>query len=315
MASERSDRPFFSPKKVPSEVAASTRACAKACAMLLGCNETYEVGQQFVLWHKALKEVCSKGTVIRSFDSADDLNGLPQETLNRLYVATVNTKKDSADHVMVLWKEEDHLGTKKFELFDPGSCQVKRTTTVDISHERTTGLWNGICAAFVPGTDLPEKEAELVEVLSSDTDEEWNSTPASSSGNLKTSDDLDNHKKASSDSKQGQEPSEESSTSVSRSDIKSLWLKLGGKSSCKDEEKFCGHLRKYISEKGHFLTRSDFNKIQALLDEFKGFMEDLAKAKSKNQKEDVLLYESFIASIIEECENDLPRKKEAEHGS
>ena len=172
--------------------------------MLLGHNKEIEVGPQYVSWHKVIKDACPEGTVIRSFNSAADLNGLPRETLNRLYVATVNIKKGSADHVMVLWKEEDHLGTKKFELFDPGSCQVKRTTTVDISHERTTGLWNGICAAFVPGTNLPEKEAELVEVLSSDTDEEWNSKPASSSGNLKTSDDFDNHKKASSDSKQGQ---------------------------------------------------------------------------------------------------------------
>ena len=101
-----SRRPFFTPRDVPKELSDSTRPFAKACLTLLGCNEMHELRPEFALWHKALKEVCPKGTVIRSFDSAENLNNLPQKTLDRLYVATINTESGTVFRAMVLWKAE-----------------------------------------------------------------------------------------------------------------------------------------------------------------------------------------------------------------
>jgi len=117
---------------VSPDVGNSTVCCVKACSELLGHKELDKIkpGPQYVLWHSILEEVCPTGTVICGFENVADLSKEPRNALDGLYIATINVRRATANHAMVLWKEESQLGSPNFELYDPGSNSVRRTVDI-----------------------------------------------------------------------------------------------------------------------------------------------------------------------------------------
>jgi hypothetical protein len=71
-------------------------------------------------------------------------------------------------HAVVLYRSEDQMGTMKCHLYNPGGSGRSMSSIVDLSRERDTAGWNLICAVFIPGTDIPTKTPEVVEVQSDD---------------------------------------------------------------------------------------------------------------------------------------------------
>ena len=154
-----STRPYFKPAKVPDEVSRSARGCVKACTAFLGRTALEEA-----VWNDVLRDISPEGCVIRGLNNLDDI--MPH--LDNLYVATMNKNGGIVGHSAVLYRSKDQMGTKKCHLYNPGGSGRSTSSILDLSRERDTAGWNYICAVFIPGTDIPTKTPEVVDMQSDD---------------------------------------------------------------------------------------------------------------------------------------------------
>eukprot|EP00984_Skeletonema_dohrnii_P025201 scaffold14322_cov87-Skeletonema_dohrnii-CCMP3373.AAC.2 len=70
------------------------------------------------------------------------------------------------------------MGSTKCHLFNPGKMTPLALGQVDLSRQRDTEGWNYICAAFIPGTNIPTNETDIITVVDSSDDD--NNSRASS---------------------------------------------------------------------------------------------------------------------------------------
>jgi hypothetical protein len=115
-----------------------------------------------------LRGICPKGSVLRSLNNLGDI--MPH--LDNLYVAIMNKTGGIVGHAVVLYRSEDQMGTMKCHLYNPGGSGRSMSSIVDLSRERDTAGWNYICAAFIPGTDIPAEISDTVDLTLSNDDNE-----------------------------------------------------------------------------------------------------------------------------------------------
>eukprot|EP00984_Skeletonema_dohrnii_P007044 scaffold2512_cov78-Skeletonema_dohrnii-CCMP3373.AAC.1 len=60
------------------------------------------------------------------------------------------------------------MGSTKCHLFNPG--KMTPLGQVDLSRQRHTKEWNYICAVFIPGTNIPTNETDIITVVDSSDD-------------------------------------------------------------------------------------------------------------------------------------------------
>ena len=159
--SQSLSRPYFTPTPIDDQLARSKVNCAKACLAILGSEEDTPDGPQTVIWHEILQSVCPLGVEIYPFTDAKDLRERAGNNLDRLYVATINKVVGSKNHAMLLWKPVN-AKTNVFHLFDPGN--YKSIKTINICNKRDVADWNGICAAFIPVTDILQRENTVIDL-------------------------------------------------------------------------------------------------------------------------------------------------------
>jgi hypothetical protein len=68
----------------------------------------------------------------------------------------VNKVVGISNHAMLLWKEEN-VRLDEFKLFSPGGYKSEKI--IDIGKGRDVANWSGICAAFIPGTVVLNKDS------------------------------------------------------------------------------------------------------------------------------------------------------------
>eukprot|EP00985_Skeletonema_marinoi_P010130 scaffold4775_cov82-Skeletonema_marinoi.AAC.1 len=164
-------REYFVPVEVPDDLSRSTRRCATACCAFLGLPPPPTGAHP--PWSYILQRISPQDYIIRSFDNLDII----KHHLDNLFVATMNKDGTSGvGHSAVLYRGEDQMGSTKCHLFNPG-----RSTPlgqVDLSRQRHTEGWNYICAAFIPGTNIPTNATDIITVVDSSDDD--NNSHASS---------------------------------------------------------------------------------------------------------------------------------------
>eukprot|EP00984_Skeletonema_dohrnii_P004323 scaffold1532_cov111-Skeletonema_dohrnii-CCMP3373.AAC.3 len=164
-------REYFDPAEVPDDLSLSTRRCAPACCAFLGLPPPPSGANP--TWSYILQRISPQDYIIRSFDNLDII----KHHLDNLFVATMNKGGVAgAGHSAVLFRGEDQMGSTKCHLFNPG-----RSTPlgqVDLSKQRGTKGWNYVCAAFIPGTNIPTNATDIITVVDSSDDD--NNSHASS---------------------------------------------------------------------------------------------------------------------------------------
>ncbi|KAL9189883.1 hypothetical protein ACHAXT_009558 [Thalassiosira profunda] len=296
----RESSAFFSPRHTEeTEVDRSKRSCVKAVCTFLGSEKEVGHGTQCVKWDGILREISPEGAVIRSFESAAELAELPRGTRDRIYAATVTRKKANAHHAMVLWKEKHQLGTTKMMLYDPGSEIGKTRRIVDMCNRRIISSdWSGICAIFVPGTQVEKRDVEVIAISSSGEEEEEPAKKRSGRGPRKSNE-------ASSEASSTASVSE--SPIVSDGDLKNLFNTINGRfkssaTATATEKQFYGHLRTYMSTKSSGLLVSEFNRIQEFVGSFESIMEE---AKTASDNVEVNFCTGRAQRVVRECEEEL----------
>lgn len=154
-------RPYFTPSQIDDQLARSQRCCAKACLTKLGSESLCKDGPQRVMWPEILSNVCPDGIELYSFTDATDFKERAGDKMDRLYVAVVNKSVGISNHAMLLWKEKNvRLG--QFKLFSPGEYKSERNISID--NGRDVAYWNGICAAFISGTVVRNKDCLVIDL-------------------------------------------------------------------------------------------------------------------------------------------------------
>eukprot|EP00985_Skeletonema_marinoi_P005027 scaffold2180_cov98-Skeletonema_marinoi.AAC.7 len=164
-------REYFIPAEVPDDLSRSTSRCATACCAFLGLPPPPTGANP--PWSYMLQRISPQDYIIRSFNNLDII----KHHLDNLFVATMNKDGTSGvGHSAVLYRGEDQMGSTKCHLFNPG--RPTPLGQVDLSRQRHTKGWNYICAAFIPGTNIPTNETDIITVVDSSDDD--NNSHASS---------------------------------------------------------------------------------------------------------------------------------------
>lgn len=158
---------YFTPSEVSSDLSCGTRSCVPACCAFLGLRPPPNGAHPS--WSHILKRISPPGSDIRSFNNLNDI----KEHLDNLFVATINKNRScGVGHAAVVYRGEDQeMGSTKCHLFNPGKPTPQ--TEIDLNNKRNTAGWNSICAAFIPGADIPTKESdEIISIMDSSEEED-----------------------------------------------------------------------------------------------------------------------------------------------
>lgn len=154
---------YFTPSDVGHDLSRAARRCVAACCAFLGFRPP--PNRAHPSWSNILRHISPEGCDIRSFDNLSDMK---EEYFDYLYVATMNKSNSGVGHAVVMYRAKNQMGSSKFHLFNPGNHSPYRH--IDLNRQRDTAEWNYICAAFMPGANIPVKNEEII-LDSSDNEE------------------------------------------------------------------------------------------------------------------------------------------------